>query len=43
MVEMCAGMNNGDLLEDYLRNRPTLGKIKLADYAKEFAFAYKNN
>ena len=43
MVEMYAGMNNGNLLEDYLRNKPTLGKIKLADYAKEFALAYNNN
>jgi len=40
MVEMNAGMNNGDLYEDYFRNRPTLGKVKLAEYAKEFAVIY---
>ena len=40
MVEMNAGMNNGDLYEDYFRNRPTLGKVKLAEYAKEFAAIY---
>jgi len=40
MVEMNAGMNNGDLYEDYFRNRPTLGKVKLAEYAKEFAAVY---
>jgi len=40
MVEMNAGMNNGDLYEDYFRNKPTLGKVKLAEYAKEFAAVY---
>ncbi|MDR3653939.1 MAG: NAD(P)H-binding protein [Paludibacter sp.] len=40
MVEMNAGMNNGALYEDYYRNRPTLGKVKLAEYAKEFAAVY---
>ena len=40
MVEMNAGMNNGDLYEDYFRNKPTLGKVKLAEYAKEFAVIY---
>lgn len=40
LVEMNAGMNNGDLYEDYYRNQPTLGKVKLAKYAKEFAAVY---
>ena len=40
LVEMNAGMNNGALYEDYYRNRPTLGKVKLAEYAKEFAVVY---
>ena len=40
MVEMNAGMNNGDLYEDYYRNKPTLGKVKLMEYAKEFAAVY---
>ena len=40
LVEMNAGMNNGDLFEDYFLNRPTLGKVKLGEYAKEFAAVY---
>ena len=40
LVEMNAGMNTGVLDEDYYRNRPTLGKTKLADFAKEFATAF---
>jgi len=39
-VEMNAGMVNGELYEDYYRNRPTLGSHKLKEYAKEFAAAY---
>ena len=38
MVEMYAG--RGTLYEDYSRHRPVLGKIKMADFAKEFAAAY---
>ena len=40
LVEMNASTNSGDLYEDYFRNRPTLGKVKLAEYAKEFAAVY---
>ena len=40
LVEMNASTNTGDLYEDYFRNRPTLGKVKLAEYAKEFATVY---
>jgi hypothetical protein len=40
LVEMNAGMNNGVLYEDYYRNKPTLGKVKLMEYAKEFAAVY---
>ncbi|KQO25058.1 NAD-dependent dehydratase [Flavobacterium sp. Leaf82] len=41
LVEMYAGLYNGLLSEDYLRNKPTvMGKVKLADYAKEFAAIY---
>lgn len=40
MVEMNASSRTGALYEDYFRNRPTLGKVKLAEYAKEFAVAY---
>jgi uncharacterized protein YbjT (DUF2867 family) len=36
-VEMNAAQHSGILFEDYYRNKPTLGKVKIADYAKEFA------
>ena len=38
-VEMNAGRRNA-LYEDYNRNKPTLGKVKLKDFAKEFAGVY---
>jgi uncharacterized protein YbjT (DUF2867 family) len=41
LIEMYAGLYNGLLGEDYYQNRPAvMGKIKLADYAKEFASVY---
>ena len=40
LVEMNASTNTGALYEDYYRNQPTLGKVKLAEYAKEFAAVY---
>ncbi|MFA5046829.1 MAG: NAD(P)H-binding protein [Paludibacter sp.] len=40
LVEMNASGQTGVLYEDYFRNRPTLGKVKLAEYAKEFAAVY---
>ena len=41
LVEMYAGLYNGILGEDYIKNRPAvMGKTKLADYAKEFAAIY---
>ncbi|MGN6566542.1 MAG: NmrA family NAD(P)-binding protein [Flavipsychrobacter sp.] len=39
-VEMNAAIHSGLLQEDYYRNRPVLGKVKLADFAKEFAHAF---
>lgn len=39
-VEMQASQRSGVVYEDYYRNRPVLGKIKLADFAKDFAAAY---
>jgi uncharacterized protein YbjT (DUF2867 family) len=42
LVEMNASTNTGVLYEDYYRNKPTLGKVKLIDFAKEFAAAYSN-
>lgn len=40
-VEMGQALNSGIMSEDYLKNHPdSMGKIKLADFAKEFAAAY---
>jgi len=39
-VEMNASRVNGLLYEDYFRNKPTLGKVKLKDFAKDFAAAF---
>ena len=42
MTEMYAAIHNGLLYEDYNQNKPlTLGKVKLKDFAKDFAAAYK--
>ena len=44
MVEMFGSLHTGLLSEDYFRKRPAvMGKVKLADYAKEFAAALNNN
>ena len=41
LVEMYAGLHSGLLAEDYYRNRPAvMGKVKLTDFAKEFAAAF---
>jgi uncharacterized protein YbjT (DUF2867 family) len=41
LVEMYASLHSGLLAEDYYRNQPTvMGKVKLADFAKEFATAF---
>lgn len=39
--EMNASIHNGKLYEDYDRHKPTLGKVKLKEFAKEFAAAYQ--
>ena len=39
-VEMNASRRGGVLYEDYYRNKPTLSKTKLRDFAKDFAVAY---
>ena len=42
LVEMFEAQHNGLLTEDYYRNKPTIvGKVKLSDFAKEFATAFK--
>lgn len=43
LVEMQARMHDGKLFEDYYLNRPQMGKVKLADFAKEFAAAFSQN
>jgi uncharacterized protein YbjT (DUF2867 family) len=40
LVEMYAGFHSGLLMEDYYQNHPTLGKVKMTDFAKEFAAVY---
>lgn len=41
LTEMYAGLHNGKMAEDYLKNKPAvMGKIKLEEAAKEFAEAY---
>lgn len=39
-VEMNASRRSGVLYEDYYSNKPTLGKIKLKDFAKDFELAF---
>lgn len=40
LVEMQAAMHNGKPLENFHRNNPKMGKVKLAEFAKDFAKAY---
>ncbi|MGI4805661.1 MAG: NAD(P)H-binding protein [Janthinobacterium lividum] len=41
LVEMYAALHSGLLAEDYYQNKPAvMGKVKLTDYAKEFAAAF---
>jgi len=42
MVAMQQAQGNGSLYEDFYLNKPELGKVKLADFAKEFADVYNN-
>ena len=39
-VEMNASIHNGKFYRDYDRNKPALGKVKLKEFAKEFAAVY---
>ena len=42
LAEMFGSQHRGVLTEDYYRNRPAVfGKVKLTDFAKEFAAAFK--
>jgi hypothetical protein len=40
VVDIYASMNSGALGEDYEQHKPTLGKVKLEEFAKEFAAAF---
>jgi len=41
LVEMYASLHSGLLAEDYYQNKPAaMGKVKLAEFAKEFAAAF---
>lgn len=41
-VEMGASMREGKMQADYWKNRPTLGKVKLEEFAKQFAAVYNS-
>ena len=43
LVEMQSSMHKGDFYADYYQHKPELGKVKMKDYAKEFAAAYDQN
>lgn len=40
LVEMYGALHSGLLAEDYYRNRPELGKVKMNEFIKEFAAVY---
>ncbi|MGI4874144.1 MAG: NAD(P)H-binding protein [Janthinobacterium lividum] len=40
LVDLYASMNSGVLGEDYALHKPLLGKVKLEDFAREFAAAF---
>jgi len=40
IVDIYVSMNRGALGEDYEQHKPALGKVKLEDFAKEFAAAF---
>lgn len=40
-IEMQANQGTGKLYEDYYRNQPVLGKVKLAEFAGNFAAVYQ--
>jgi uncharacterized protein YbjT (DUF2867 family) len=42
LVEMNAAIRSGELFEDYYKHRPVLGKVKIKDYAPEFAAIYNS-
>nr|WP_068891116.1 NmrA family NAD(P)-binding protein [Pedobacter panaciterrae] len=43
LTEMNAARQTGILFDDYRKNRPVLGKVKLTDFAKDFSEIYKSS
>jgi len=43
LVEMQANIQKGPFYDDYYQHRPAFGKIKMKDFAKEFAAVYKQS
>jgi hypothetical protein len=41
-VEMGDAIRSNKLFVDYYKNRPVLGKVKLKDFAADFAATYHN-
>jgi uncharacterized protein YbjT (DUF2867 family) len=41
LVELQAGHHKGIIAEDYYKHRPVLGKVRLTDFAKDFALAFQ--
>jgi uncharacterized protein YbjT (DUF2867 family) len=42
IVDIYASMSNGTLGEDYAQHKPALGKVKLEEFAQEFAATFRN-
>ncbi|WDF56017.1 NmrA family NAD(P)-binding protein [Mucilaginibacter sp. KACC 22063] len=42
-VEMNIPVRDGTLYDDFYQHKPVLGKVKLTDFAKDFAAAYQQN
>lgn len=42
LIEMGAAMHSGKTLENFHKAKPKMGKVKLADFAKEFAAVYQH-
>lgn len=43
LVEMNASRRGGVMYQDFYKNKPVFGKVKLKDFAKEFAKVYNSN
>lgn len=43
LVEMQASQRSGLLFEDFYRHKPTFGKVRLTEFAKQFALAYNSS